>query len=378
MPTRYPTALLSSALLLLALGWIANPTVAMAGAKVQICHLPPGNLANFHTITVSESALPAHLAHGDLAGSCFGSAEVLCDDDDACTIDAMDFETETCLADHPPVDCDDGLLCTTETCDPATGCQSAPIVCDDGDKCTVDTCNPFDGQCTGTPIDCGPLGICVAETGLCDFPCDGVTCDPIDQCHETGECVLDGAGTACLDGPAKENGTECDDGNAETGNDQCTNGVCVGQLFVAISVANSCEDTLEPDVVASRTLAEFSGLYCDGKLAISNGDFSCAPCASADFSDAVSQLGGNAAFCGVAPNTMPGVPQTIVLDDLQICARSLLTGEKWDIDFLTHSSFGDGCIDNDAGASCANATAPDGGSENAGFVSTYLRTLFVP
>lgn len=38
--------------------------------KVTICHIPPGNPANAHTITVGAPAVPAHLAHGDLLGPC--------------------------------------------------------------------------------------------------------------------------------------------------------------------------------------------------------------------------------------------------------------------------------------------------------------------
>jgi Tol biopolymer transport system component len=38
--------------------------------KITICHIPPGNPENAHEITISESALPAHLAHGDYAGAC--------------------------------------------------------------------------------------------------------------------------------------------------------------------------------------------------------------------------------------------------------------------------------------------------------------------
>ncbi len=36
--------------------------------RVMICHIPPGNPDNAHTITVSINALPAHLAHGDHCG----------------------------------------------------------------------------------------------------------------------------------------------------------------------------------------------------------------------------------------------------------------------------------------------------------------------
>ncbi len=39
-------------------------------SKVTICHIPPGNPANLHTIEVGESAVGAHLAHGDYEGAC--------------------------------------------------------------------------------------------------------------------------------------------------------------------------------------------------------------------------------------------------------------------------------------------------------------------
>jgi hypothetical protein len=37
---------------------------------VRICHVPPGNPDNAHTITVDRSDVPAHLAHGDYEGRC--------------------------------------------------------------------------------------------------------------------------------------------------------------------------------------------------------------------------------------------------------------------------------------------------------------------
>ncbi|MCH8880031.1 MAG: hypothetical protein IID34_09125 [Planctomycetes bacterium] len=40
--------------------------------RVAICHVPPGNPNNAHTITVNEDAVPAHLAHGDYCGPCEG------------------------------------------------------------------------------------------------------------------------------------------------------------------------------------------------------------------------------------------------------------------------------------------------------------------
>jgi hypothetical protein len=38
--------------------------------KVEVCHFPPGNPDNLHSITINEKALSAHLAHGDLPGTC--------------------------------------------------------------------------------------------------------------------------------------------------------------------------------------------------------------------------------------------------------------------------------------------------------------------
>lgn len=47
-----------------------QPQTTQPEHKVTICHIPPGNPANAHTIRVDESALPAHLAHGDYLGPC--------------------------------------------------------------------------------------------------------------------------------------------------------------------------------------------------------------------------------------------------------------------------------------------------------------------
>ena len=46
------------------------PGAIAEGAKVDVCHIPPGNPDNAHTITISENALSAHLEHGDRVGAC--------------------------------------------------------------------------------------------------------------------------------------------------------------------------------------------------------------------------------------------------------------------------------------------------------------------
>ena len=46
------------------------PGALAQGAKVDVCHIPPGNPDNAHTITINESALGTHLDHGDHIGPC--------------------------------------------------------------------------------------------------------------------------------------------------------------------------------------------------------------------------------------------------------------------------------------------------------------------
>jgi len=57
---------------LMALGliFITGTGLTESNEKVTICHIPPGNPGNAHSITVSVNAVPAHLAHGDSLGAC--------------------------------------------------------------------------------------------------------------------------------------------------------------------------------------------------------------------------------------------------------------------------------------------------------------------
>ena len=160
----------------------ATAVSAGGNVKVEVCHLPPDNPDNFHTITVGVSALQAHLDHGDLDGSCLANCEELCGDGNACTIDC-DPSTEACLPAHPPVDCDDTNACTTDTCDTASGCLNLEDVCDDGNDCSVDLCSDNNER-----VECNN-DIPVADGEVCD---DGVPSTSDDACTG-GIC----AGTRC-------------------------------------------------------------------------------------------------------------------------------------------------------------------------------------
>ncbi|MBM4342647.1 MAG: hypothetical protein FJ100_04640 [Deltaproteobacteria bacterium] len=126
-------------------------------------------------------------------GGCKGTSTT-CDDGNACTDDGCDpakgctttnpqkpcTSANLCLIDtackngacqggHGP-DCDDGVACTVDACDPAKGCSHAPDakLCDDGDPCTDQACDAKTGCANPTLPDGSP---CASErfcsAGLC-------------------------------------------------------------------------------------------------------------------------------------------------------------------------------------------------------------------
>jgi hypothetical protein len=75
--------------------------------QVTICHVPPGNPDNAHTIVVGAPAVDPHLAHGDFEGECDGDEGATDDDldDDGEADDADDVKVLVC---HVPPGHPDG------------------------------------------------------------------------------------------------------------------------------------------------------------------------------------------------------------------------------------------------------------------------------
>ncbi len=231
-------------------------------------------------------------------GECAGGAALECVDGDPCTADSCDpllgcqfapLEGGACddanactTGDHCVqgqcvydglADCDDGDPCTTDACNPATGCihtlNAAP--CDDGDACTTgDVCQA--GECVGagqlncddgnpcTDDSCIPGGGCLhqANDGDCS---DGNACTTADHCTE-GACVP-GELLACDDGDvcttdtcdpatgcvATLNNAPCDDGDLCTIGDVCNLGSCLGTGLLPCDDGNLCtDDSCDPQL----------------------------------------------------------------------------------------------------------------------------------
>jgi len=131
-------------------------------------------------------------------GACVGGPAPNCNDGNVCTDDTCDPATGCVFT---PITCNDHSACTTDTCNPATGCVFTPVTCNDGNPCTTDTCNSVQG-CVSTPVNCDDLNECTADscdaqTGACQHAPkgDGTPCTDTDEdvctvaaCTPSGTC----------------------------------------------------------------------------------------------------------------------------------------------------------------------------------------------
>ncbi|HWZ88346.1 MAG TPA: putative metal-binding motif-containing protein, partial [Polyangiaceae bacterium] len=150
-----------------------------------------------------------------LGGPCADDGQ--CDDGMACTTDTCDTTLARCR--HTPDDsqCDDGVYCNgAEVCDPRLGCQAGePVSCTDLDSCTIDTCVEQDHSCTHVPRDADGDG------------------DPTWNCPGGGDCNdMD----PTVSSKAKE---ICNNGKDDNCNGQIDEQPCIAPAY------DTCADPLE-------------------------------------------------------------------------------------------------------------------------------------
>jgi len=153
-----------------------------------------------HNVCTTDSCNPA-------TGCVHTNNTAPCSDGDACTTNDT-CSGGTCVGGPAP-NCDDGNVCTTDSCDPATGCvhtnNTAP--CSDGNACTTnDTCSG--GTCVGgPPPSCDDHNVCTTDS--CNpasgcthmnntLPCDDANACTFPDACSGGECT--GVTTAACKG----------------------------------------------------------------------------------------------------------------------------------------------------------------------------------
>ncbi len=250
------------------------------------------------------------------AGSC--TSDFQCDDGRLCD------GVEACVGGRcqsgPPLDCQDGISCTSDQCVEGAGCVSRPddslcppglrcdpfsgcvpntmrcssdFECDDRQACNgVERCDPGSGTCfSGTPMFCGdgvsctddfcvegfgcthsansaecPLGqICDVMAGCQTRPCDSTGgCDDGDPCNGSEFCTADGR---CVGGSP----LFCEDGNP------CTVDFCVtGRGCTSTTTSEICGDGADNDC---NGLTDCGDPFC----AMSPGCGTCVPVAPFEF-----------------------------------------------------------------------------------------------
>jgi len=114
-------------------------------------------------------------------GVCLPGTPIDCNDGVSCTADSCNEATDSC--DNDPIDtvCDNGLFCDgVETCDPVLDCQSGTAPdCSDGNVCTVDLCERINDTCVNPnvpdmpPTPCGNMMACFMGS------CEGEGTEPV-------------------------------------------------------------------------------------------------------------------------------------------------------------------------------------------------------
>jgi hypothetical protein len=225
----------------------------------DFCNLASDTCKHVPNDTKCSDALYCNGAEScDPLNGCTAGTPMDCDDGVACTADTCSDASAACV--HVPDNalCSDGLFCNgMETCSAVSGCQpGAPPVCNDGLTCTADACDPIQNACVFTPVDafcndglvcdgietCDPMG--AAPSGCkpgTPVPCasDGIACttdactEAAQGCAHTPDSSKCAAGQFCIvlqngctSGQPCSTGADCQDNALCDGVETCVAGIC--------------------------------------------------------------------------------------------------------------------------------------------------------
>ena len=166
--------------------------------------------------------------------SCTSASQ--CNDNNPCTTNACSNGMCQFAAVSNGTACSDANLCNgAETCQSGTCSAGTAPVCNDGNPCTTDACNPTTG-CTTTPI-----------SGC-------ASCTSATQCNDNNPCTTNACSNGMCQFTAVSNGTACSDTNLCNGAETCQSGTCRAGTPLNCADTNACTaDSCNPTAGCVRT-----------------------------------------------------------------------------------------------------------------------------
>ncbi len=178
-------------------------------------------------------------------GKCQAGASKACTNEDSCLLGKCDIADGSCKykfqADAP---CNDGSPCTQNEKCATDACKGETVSCDDKNTCTSDSCDPKSG-CTHSNVTgaCDDNDKCTEKDACADGKCKGGAVDAVSYCDDKNPCTTDSCDAAKGCQATAASGAKCDDGNPCTEQDACKDGKCSSDINnCACQADNDCKD----------------------------------------------------------------------------------------------------------------------------------------
>ena len=197
---------------------------------------------------------------------CLAGSKKVCDDGEVCTADSCLAANGKCVFAFKPQDgaaCDaDGSVCTEgDTCNGGLCLVGKAKLCNDGNLCSDDSCDAKLGCKAGANTKvCDDGNACTTSDVCGQLACAGQAVNAPVFCSDTNPCTSDScdAKVGCLHAANK---AQCDDGNPCTVGDICVSSACTAGT-------NTCGCESDSDCTPQEDGDLCNGtLFCDkGKL----------------------------------------------------------------------------------------------------------------
>jgi hypothetical protein len=252
----------------------------------NLCQQQPISCNDGNGCTQDECAPESGCFFTPVPGCCLTSSD--CDDADACTEDWC--SNKACQ--HKEVVCLDSDICTSNSCDAKLGCIFPAVPgcchddteCADTDPCTLTAC--VGHKCTSKVLACDDGNVCTADSCLPGQGCqhaliagcclDAVACNDADSCT-ADSCVAN----SCHHEPLQTPGCcQPDCSGKGCGPDGCGGSCGSCQAPFYCSSENQCVDTCQPDCKNKECGPDGCGTFCGicaDNFACSDGG-QCVPC----------------------------------------------------------------------------------------------------